>query len=153
MDDFVETSHDGHLESMVPGRDIQMHPEMARSSSELGSDTLEENAISFLSIEKEIGKRKDSISLNTNPLIRSTAPSIITDTDFEKEPQSRPIISEENLEQLNYQSNELLDGLGLRIAEDGYVKWKPNASSHPRNWSAGRKTFDTVLILSFDLFT
>lgn len=46
-----------------------------------------------------------------------------------------------------------IDKLELRMAEDGYLKWKPDASGHPRNWSASRKVFDTSLVLLLDLFT
>jgi hypothetical protein len=47
----------------------------------------------------------------------------------------------------------LIDQLELRLLEDGYLKWKPDASSHPRNWNVGRKSFDTILVLLLDLFT
>jgi len=48
---------------------------------------------------------------------------------------------------------EVLEELGLRLVEDDYVKWRPDASAHPRNWTATRKFFDTGLVLLLDLFT
>ncbi|RDL32997.1 uncharacterized protein BP5553_08436 [Venustampulla echinocandica] len=46
-----------------------------------------------------------------------------------------------------------MEELGLRLEEDGYVKWRSDAPAHPRNWGAKRKMFDTMLILILDLFT
>lgn len=54
---------------------------------------------------------------------------------------------------INSEQYAAMDRLGLRLADDGFVKWKADASTHPRNWSVGRKTFDTGLIFVFDLFT
>jgi hypothetical protein len=48
---------------------------------------------------------------------------------------------------------KVLEELGLRLVEDGFVKWRTDASAHPRNWSASRKAFDTGLVLMLDLFT
>jgi hypothetical protein len=47
----------------------------------------------------------------------------------------------------------VLDELELRLVDDDYVKWRTNASAHPRNWTAARKTYDTGLVLLLDLFT
>jgi hypothetical protein len=46
-----------------------------------------------------------------------------------------------------------IDRLGLKLVEDGCLKWKSDASDHPRNWSIARKTYDTGLVLMLDLFT
>ena len=43
--------------------------------------------------------------------------------------------------------------LGLRIGEDGILKWISSSLDHPRNWSSRRKFFDTLLLFMFDLFT
>ena len=48
---------------------------------------------------------------------------------------------------------EVLEQLGLKLGDDGYVKWKGDCTAHPRNWRASRKAFDTGLILMLDLFT
>ncbi|KUJ08940.1 MFS multidrug transporter [Mollisia scopiformis] len=50
-------------------------------------------------------------------------------------------------------SRIILERLGLRVVEDGYVKWREDASLHPRNWSTSRKAFDILLVLMLDLFT
>lgn len=50
-------------------------------------------------------------------------------------------------------SPEVFEELGLRVVEDGYVKWREDAPMHPRNWSAPRKAFDISLVLLLDLFT
>ena len=46
-----------------------------------------------------------------------------------------------------------IDDLGLRLVEDDFVKWKPDAAAHPRNWCLWRKSFDSALVLILDLFT
>ncbi|KAG4430937.1 hypothetical protein IFR05_013575 [Cadophora sp. M221] len=43
--------------------------------------------------------------------------------------------------------------LGLRLVEDGFVRWKPDATAHPRNWGLWRKSFDSGVVLMLDLFT
>ena len=48
---------------------------------------------------------------------------------------------------------EALEQLGLRLEDDGYVKWSKDCVAHPRNWGGSRKAFDTGLILMLDLFT
>ena len=48
---------------------------------------------------------------------------------------------------------EALEQLGLRLEDDGYVKWRTDCVAHPRNWGGSRKAFDTGLILMLDLFT
>jgi hypothetical protein len=48
---------------------------------------------------------------------------------------------------------EALEQLGLRLEDDGYVKWRTDCVAHPRNWRDSRKAFDTGLILMLDLFT
>ncbi|KAH6717509.1 MFS multidrug transporter [Leptodontidium sp. MPI-SDFR-AT-0119] len=46
-----------------------------------------------------------------------------------------------------------IDELGLRLVEDGFVRWKLDATGHPRNWGLWRKAFDSGVILMLDLFT
>ncbi|KAK0510422.1 hypothetical protein JMJ35_006854 [Cladonia borealis] len=41
--------------------------------------------------------------------------------------------------------------LGLEIGQNGYVIWRKDNPSHPRNWTALRKGFDIGLIVIFDL--
>jgi len=48
---------------------------------------------------------------------------------------------------------QAIASLGLRIGKDGFLKWMLNSQDHPRNWSARRKSFDTILLFMFDLFT
>ena len=55
--------------------------------------------------------------------------------------------------ELSPSDSETVASLGLRIDEDGVLKWKSNSSDHPRNWSFRRKFFDTTLLFMFDLFT
>lgn len=50
-------------------------------------------------------------------------------------------------------SPEILENLGLKIVGNDYVKWRDDASFHPRNWSSSRKTYDASLVLLLDLFT
>lgn len=42
---------------------------------------------------------------------------------------------------------------GLRSGTDGLVNWQRNCKTHPRNWSKRRKTFDTTVIILFELYT
>jgi hypothetical protein len=56
-------------------------------------------------------------------------------------------------QQANTEVASVLEELGLRLVDDGYVKWRPDASAHPRNWTSARKAFDTGLVLLLDLFT
>ncbi|KAH7413516.1 MFS multidrug transporter [Cadophora sp. MPI-SDFR-AT-0126] len=39
------------------------------------------------------------------------------------------------------------------MAEDHFLKWKPDSTAHPRNWCLWRKTLDSTLVLLLDLFT
>lgn len=48
---------------------------------------------------------------------------------------------------------EELQQLGLKLEDDGFVKWRIDCTAHPRNWCVSRKAFDTGLILLLDLFT
>lgn len=48
---------------------------------------------------------------------------------------------------------DCMDELGLRLDDDGYIKWRIDSPDHPRNWSVSRKAFDTTLIFMLDLFT
>jgi hypothetical protein len=49
--------------------------------------------------------------------------------------------------------DHILDELGLRLEDDDHVKWKTDATAHPRNWSATRKSFNLGLVILLDLFT
>ncbi|CAI6339323.1 unnamed protein product [Periconia digitata] len=42
---------------------------------------------------------------------------------------------------------------GLRRGIDGLVIWQSDCKTHPRNWSTKRKTFDTTVIILFELYT
>lgn len=61
---------------------------------------------------------------------------------------SRPDSTSLNQTILNH-----LKELGLRLAEDDYVKWRHDSTAHPRNWATSRKLFDVGLVLLLDLFT
>jgi hypothetical protein len=56
-------------------------------------------------------------------------------------------------QQVNPDTAKVLEDLELRLVEDDFVKWRTDASTHPRNWTAARKIFDTGLVLLLDLFT
>ncbi|KAL5333296.1 major facilitator superfamily domain-containing protein [Aspergillus crustosus] len=48
----------------------------------------------------------------------------------------------------------LLEENGLELTADGkYVRWSAANQHHPRNWSMGRKMYDTGIIIFLDLFT
>ena len=55
--------------------------------------------------------------------------------------------------QVNPYAAKVLEDLGLRLVEDDFIKWRTDASAHPRNWTAARKTFDTGIVILLDLFT
>jgi hypothetical protein len=78
-------------------------------------------------------------------------------SDVEKVAPYLDIAILESTAELNQQTNpaaaKVLEELGLRLVEDDYVKWRTDASAHPRNWMTARKTFDTGLVLLLDLFT
>lgn len=42
---------------------------------------------------------------------------------------------------------------GLRMTENGAIKWKNGNINHPRNWPWHRKAYDTAVIIFLDLFT
>lgn len=57
------------------------------------------------------------------------------------------------VEPLETSDSETINGLGVWLDEDGFIRWKSNPLDHPRNWTFYRKTFDTILIFMLDLFT
>ncbi|KAF6841813.1 MFS multidrug transporter [Colletotrichum musicola] len=42
---------------------------------------------------------------------------------------------------------------GVERRADGLINWQSDCKAHPRNWSAERKTFDTTVIIVFELYT
>nr|XP_036585692.1 MFS multidrug transporter [Colletotrichum truncatum]KAF6795743.1 MFS multidrug transporter [Colletotrichum truncatum] len=42
---------------------------------------------------------------------------------------------------------------GVERRDDGLINWRRDCKSHPRNWSLARKTFDTTVIILFELYT
>ncbi|OHW92338.1 MFS multidrug transporter [Colletotrichum incanum] len=42
---------------------------------------------------------------------------------------------------------------GVERRADGLVNWQRDCKAHPRNWSTRRKTFDTSVIILFELYT
>ena len=46
-----------------------------------------------------------------------------------------------------------LESHGLELADDGHVKWDRRNPAHPRNWTAGRKAYNTSVILLLELIT
>lgn len=60
---------------------------------------------------------------------------------------------ESDVEQPDTTLSDIIKRLGLRLDDDGYIRWRPDSPDHPRNWSAYRKSFDTTLIFTLDLFT
>lgn len=50
-------------------------------------------------------------------------------------------------------SQEDLSRHGLERSYTGYIQWKKNSKDHPRNWSFGRKFYDTSVIISLELYT
>jgi hypothetical protein len=47
---------------------------------------------------------------------------------------------------------ELLADLGLERRSDGLISWQSDSKDHPRNWTAGRKAFDTTVIIFLEFF-
>ncbi|TDZ26744.1 MFS transporter fsa7 [Colletotrichum orbiculare MAFF 240422] len=47
----------------------------------------------------------------------------------------------------------VLASYGVQRAADGLINWQPSCQTHPRNWTAARKTFDTSVIILFELYT
>lgn len=84
-------------------------------------------------------------------------PNQVTTSEDEKLPAAlNSTISEgaaENKQHADPAVAEILEDLGLMLAVDDYVKWRTDASAHPRNWTSTRKAFDTGLVLLLDLFT
>lgn len=60
--------------------------------------------------------------------------------------QERLVVSD-----LPAETQATLLSLGLEIAESGYVVWRKDNPSHPRNWTGMRKAFDISLVVIFDL--
>ena len=50
-------------------------------------------------------------------------------------------------------ASDVLLSHGLTKGADGFVRWAKNNPDHPRNWSFGRKCYDTSLIIFLDFFT
>ena len=46
-----------------------------------------------------------------------------------------------------------LENHGLVLSPDGYVRWNNKNPDHPRNWSTGRKTYDTAVIIFLEFIT
>ena len=42
---------------------------------------------------------------------------------------------------------------GLERKPNGLIGWLAESDDHPRNWSVGRKSFDTVLIILLEFYT
>ncbi|OLN88631.1 putative transporter C794.04c-like protein 1 [Colletotrichum chlorophyti] len=42
---------------------------------------------------------------------------------------------------------------GVERRPDGLINWQRDCKKHPRNWSTSRKTFDTTVIVIFELYT
>lgn len=49
--------------------------------------------------------------------------------------------------------NAILARYGLERRADGFVNWQRDCAMHPRNWTTRRKTFDTTVIILFELYT
>ena len=64
-----------------------------------------------------------------------------------------PSTGEEHLVEadLPAETKEVLLSLGLEIGRSGYVLWRKDNPSHPRNWRGARKAFDIGLVVIFDL--
>jgi hypothetical protein len=85
---------------------------------------------------------------------KSTRISSSNDEKLSAELKSSVLQTSTKIEQqANPEVAKVLEELGLRLVEDDYVKWRPDASAHPRNWTSSRKAFDTGLVLLLDLLT
>jgi len=40
----------------------------------------------------------------------------------------------------------------LDIDKEGFVQWTPDAKLHPRNWGAGKKTYNVALLCFFEFW-
>ncbi|KAK1981282.1 major facilitator superfamily transporter [Colletotrichum cereale] len=47
----------------------------------------------------------------------------------------------------------ILAQYGVERRANGVINWQPDCKVHPRNWSTRRKTFDTTVIVLFELYT
>ena len=56
------------------------------------------------------------------------------------------------LSALPHDAYEVLREHGLELV-DAFVTWKEENTDHPRNWSLGRKIYDTSIMLFLQFFT
>ena len=47
----------------------------------------------------------------------------------------------------------LLELHGVEKRDDGSLNWIEGSKQHPRNWSLGRKLYDTSLLIFVEFFT
>jgi hypothetical protein len=120
----------------------------------LSAESTEDSLSPLPDVEKEFFEqdKKDHLNVETR-LIAASGGSIRAPADVEKDELGRVEQPKRHIDALSAQHTEVLDELGLRLVEDGFVKWKTDSSAHPRNWSTSRKIFDTMLIFLLDLFT
>lgn len=52
-----------------------------------------------------------------------------------------------------HERDERLTAAGLERRSDNLVYWRPDSEDHPRNWSPGRKIFDTTVIILLEFYT
>jgi hypothetical protein len=103
-------------------------------------------------------RRRHQIFIPSIKLLKTMAVSTDSDDALAKETlrDEATEINNINTDPIRQQSQDLkecLQALGLSLEEDGYVKWRPDAQMHPRNWSVKRKIYDTGLIILLDLVT
>jgi hypothetical protein len=46
-----------------------------------------------------------------------------------------------------------LASYGLQRKANGLIGWHPDSKDHPRNWSLGRKAFDTTVVVLLEFYT
>lgn len=72
-------------------------------------------------------------------------------------PSEHTLVDDKNIERFG--KTEVIDhdlhllALGVEVGPDGFIQWASGSNDHPRNWSRGRKTFDTTVIILFEFYT
>jgi len=111
-----------------------------------------------MSVLEDCANTEDEFLPGCEEVPESKRPKLLQESKVQKLFAEFSVVDLEPSAQLGQQANNIvlvkvLEELGLRLVEDGYVKWRRDATDHPRNFSAARKTFDTGLVLLLDLFT
>ncbi|KAK1690878.1 major facilitator superfamily transporter [Colletotrichum godetiae] len=61
--------------------------------------------------------------------------------------------TESDVKKADTDETAVLARYGVERRADGFVNWQRDCATHPRNWTTKRKTFDTTVIILFELYT